>query len=296
MPEKSRPPSARQGPVLLEIPSPFEDGYGIVRLLEPPGTPLQPLWEQLQSGRYNRPFILEDGQLRTLHFSLRFVQSAMRIDDPDHLELVYSRYMMSFLLWLPDPARILLAGLGGGSMVRFLHRHLPTADLTVLENHPDVIALRQEFAVPPDDQRFRVVEADALTWLCGCPPVDVLLLDIFDRHGLVGGLCSIPFFEDARRALGDGGLMLINLAGPPQVWQPVEEMVRAVFGQEVWVLPVDAGLNRVLLARPATRRPLPWRAARERAAHLATRTGLDFPAMLGDWERQRRRGPSPGDA
>ena len=56
--------------------------------------------------------------------------------------------MMGFLLFIPSPARILMVGLGGGSLAKFCFRHLPDAAIDVVEINPHVIALR-------DDSGFR---------------------------------------------------------------------------------------------------------------------------------------------
>ena len=65
------------------------------------------------------------GAWRFLHFGLDTVQSAMRLDDPDRLSLRYTRKMMAFLLFNRAPERILLLGLGGGSLAKFCYRRLP---------------------------------------------------------------------------------------------------------------------------------------------------------------------------
>ena len=36
---------------------------------------------------HDKPFILDNGQIRYLYFSFDFIQSAMRISDPDVLDL-----------------------------------------------------------------------------------------------------------------------------------------------------------------------------------------------------------------
>ena len=83
-----------------------------------------------------RPYVYQDQArtVRALHFSLSEIQSRMRMDDPDGLDLAYTQRMMGFLLWQPRPASIALIGLGGGSLVKFCHRHLPDSTLQVAEN------------------------------------------------------------------------------------------------------------------------------------------------------------------
>src|SRR5690606_28313210 len=93
------------------------------------------------------------------------LQSRMRLDDPNALDLDYSRVMMAFLLLQPQPESILVIGLGGGSLPKYCRQHLPAAHITVVENNPAVIAARDTFQVPPDDERFSVVCADGAEFL-----------------------------------------------------------------------------------------------------------------------------------
>jgi hypothetical protein len=127
--------------------------------------------------QHNRPFVLDDGASRSLHFTLGELQSRMRLDSPCALEVDYTRTMMGFLLFNPSPAHIGMIGLGGGSIAKFCHRFLPASRMTVLEINPHVIVLRNDFQVPPDDERFEVLAArptrhamtccwsTALTWV-----------------------------------------------------------------------------------------------------------------------------------
>jgi spermidine synthase len=57
--------------------------------------------------------------------------------------------MMGFLLFRHEPREILMFGLGGGSLAKYCHRHLPAARIRV-EIDSDVIAFRDQFAVPPN--------------------------------------------------------------------------------------------------------------------------------------------------
>src|SRR6266851_724789 len=87
-----------------------------LRLLESPDSCRQSLWDRVFDGSYARPFIVDTPLHRFLHFDLECVQSAMHLGDPDKLTLAYTRKMMAFLLFNRNPNRILLLGLGGGSL------------------------------------------------------------------------------------------------------------------------------------------------------------------------------------
>ena len=137
-----------------------------------------------QSLQYTRPFVLDDGVSKSLHFTQGELQSRMLTHSPWRLEVDYTRTMMGFLLFNPAPGHIGMIGLGGGSIAKFCHRHLPDGALTVVEINPHVIALRERFQVPPDGPRFRVVQDDGAHFVATTHDrFDVLLIDAFG-HGL----------------------------------------------------------------------------------------------------------------
>lgn len=149
----------------FEMPSPFDSDGGRVLMLEPPGACAEALRSQLLDETYAKPYVMDDGERRFLHFNGRLIQSAMRLAEPNDLDLRYTQKMMSFLLFRPRPRRLLLIGLGGGSLVKFCHYRLPATHMTVLENNPDVIALQEAFLVPPDGPNLKVLEADGAAYL-----------------------------------------------------------------------------------------------------------------------------------
>jgi len=104
-------------------------------------------------------------QTRSLSLSTTLIQSCMRLEDPDELVLDYTRTMMGALLLNPTPRHVLMIGLGGGSMLKYLHRHVPEADLTAVEISQEVIDLRDDFCLPPDSERLHIVCADGAEFM-----------------------------------------------------------------------------------------------------------------------------------
>src|SRR5437879_12866751 len=90
-------------------------------------------------GRRKAIEIVEEGGVRVLQIGGNAIQSAMRLSAPDRIELDYVRAMMAFLLFHPDPHDVLLVGLGGGSMARFIHQRMPQTRVTVVEIDPGVV-------------------------------------------------------------------------------------------------------------------------------------------------------------
>ena len=112
--------------------------------------------------------VSESDGVRTLHLGSTAIQSAMRIAKPDHLELAYTRAMMAFLLFKPDPEEILMIGLGGGSLAKFVHKYMADAKTVVVEISPKVVTVaRHLFHLPEDDARLSVIVDDGAAYLPG---------------------------------------------------------------------------------------------------------------------------------
>ena len=186
------------------------------------------------------PYVHDTAQTRALHFSIHETQSRMRLDDPDALDLAYTRTMMGFLLFHPDPRRIAMIGLGGGSLAKFCHRHLPRARIEVVEINHHILALRDEFLVPPDSERFQVLHGDGARYVreSAFAP-DVLLVDGFTSDGLPECLSSQRFYDDCAALLAPMGTLVLNLhAGHPQHLQHLSRVQRSFAGS---MLAADAG-------------------------------------------------------
>jgi spermidine synthase len=213
---------------------------------------------------------------RTLEFVPGDIQSEMLLARPDALVLAYLRAMMCFVLFQPRPRRIVMVGLGGGSLAKFCHRHFPDAHITVIELRADVIALRDVFRVPPVSPRFAVVHADAADWLAAHPgSADVLLVDGFDAAGLPPRLADRAFYTDCRRLLRPGGVLVSNVFTYDPRYHDVLAALDAVFhGRTCWFDKV-AGNNRIVYALHLTDdAPPAHHAAARRMARLARRRGL----------------------
>ena len=120
--------------------------------------------------------------------------------------------MMGFEMPKPEPATVAMIGLGGGSMAKFRWRHLPRTYIQVVEINPHMVGLRDEFKVPPDDERFSVIREDGAYFARhGATPADVLLVDGFDSGGQPARLSTQRFYDDCRDALQPVGIMVVNL-------------------------------------------------------------------------------------
>lgn len=202
---------------------------------------------------HSKPLVRTEGDRRTLEFTPGDIQSAMRLSRPHALVLSYARAMMCFPLFVPHPGHILMVGLGGGSMAKFCRRRFPACRITVLELRADVIALREQFLVPPDDERLRVIHADAAEWMAaaaraGGAIADVIVVDGFDAAGLPPALSSRPFYEDCRRLLRPDGVLVANVFSYDPRRADVLDALDRAFDDRTCRFDKVAGNNHILFA------------------------------------------------
>jgi len=268
-------------PQLLSMDSPFPEQQHTLRLLEPPDSCQKSLWERLFATTYSKPFIIDSGPQRRLQFDLFTVQSAMHREHPDRLILAYTRKMMAFLLFNRTPARILLLGLGGGSLAKFCYRHLPYTAITTVEVNPDVIALREAFRIPADDDRFRVICADGADYVARLGlSQDVILADACDREGIAPKLNAIEFYQDAHRCLFSGGVFVANVCGDLNGCAAHVGKIRTVFGDDIMTLQVRPDGNLIVIAFKERRPEIDWEQMEIAATDLKRKLGLDFPTYI----------------
>lgn len=279
---------------LLDLANPFGPAEARLRLLEPEDADRAALAARLRDGTYDKPFLAEDDRTRSLHFCWTYVQSRMRLDDPVELQMTYTRMMMSFVLFHTTPRSLLILGLGGGSLAKYCHRHLPDARVLAVESNRHVLALRDAFAVPADDARFRVVEADAAAFVAATRDrFDVVLLDAFDRHGRAPGLDDAAFYARVRERLWPTGVLVANVAGSASERAHHLERLRGVWGDDVLALASEEDDDDVVFAFADPTFEPRWRWIRDQAGALERRYGIELATFA---QRLRRSGRARGAA
>jgi spermidine synthase len=192
------------------------------------------------------PVVAHESGVLVLHFGSDYIQSQMVVDEPDFLALAYTRTMMAFEMFMPGPREIALIGLGGGSIAKWCYRHHAKTKISVIEINPHVIAVRDEFRIPQDDQRFRILCEDGAKFVAKTATrFDVLLVDCFTEKYPPRELCSQEFYDNCHKALAEVGLMVVNLCVKNH--RRILSRIRKSFGGQI-LLSTDNDGNTVVFA------------------------------------------------
>ena len=229
--------------------------------------------------------VLEWGGRRLLRFDNHCVQSRMDLDDPIRLELPYSRHMMACLLLLDTPHRILMVGLGGGSLVKFLLHYFPACQTEVVECHGGILSLAREFFLLPTTKRLQVHIADGAEFIRQAVPpqggYDLILVDAFDHRGMARSVYAQAFFAGIRRLLAPEGVMAVNLTrGEHELYKQMLGIIENHFSQSILRLPVKHSQNEIVFGCNRVKAWGDWTQPLLRAQRLPAGMALEFSDFL----------------
>lgn len=226
-----------------------------------------------------------DGR-RNIYLDGGILQSSMLLADPSGLCLDYSLAMMSCLLFTPAPGRVLLVGLGGGSIVKFLLRACPEARIDAAEISWQVIRAAREYFLLPANERLEVINAPGeevvAAQLAAGGNYDLILIDAFDDSGPARGLLEEQFVNNCRALLAGGGVFAMNLWNRPEDNFPANfARLSSLFEGRTYKILLDGahrnsivfGFNHALPAGNLME-------LKQAALELSRRTGVNFIRWL----------------
>jgi spermidine synthase len=150
---------------------------------------------------------------RCLHFSKsRGIQSSMILAEPDKLDLRYSRSMIAAFALHPAPKDVLLVGLGGASVPKFIQKQFPDVRLDIVEIDPDVVKVCQEYFEFKGTPNTRVIVMDGRMYFKrSAKAYDIILLDAYAADRIPFHMTTLEFIQLAKSRLKPGGLVATNL-------------------------------------------------------------------------------------
>jgi spermidine synthase len=218
--------------------------------------------------------------VRSLHVGGEAIQSSMKLGDPFALALDYTRCMMAFLLFHPEPREALMLGLGGGSLAKFFHRKLRATRVRVVELDPRIVTTaRTHFALPPNDERLAIEigdGAEALSPEC----CDVLMVDAYHDEVHVPKLASAEFYDAAFLALETRGALVVNFMDDDPFFDQYLRRLESAFGGAVVAMRALYDPNIIAVALKGLPARMEWEDLRRRAAQLESRFALPFPKYV----------------
>lgn len=159
--------------------------------------------------------IEQDGVELHLKFDsdIEAIQSAINTEHPQNLVMENLRYLMGILMFIPAPEKILLLGVGGGSLIHFLQHYLPQSHITGVEYNSQLLDIAHtHLKLPPASDRLSYILDDAKNVIDQCSVTyDLIVVDIFEGGLTPPWLLEQPFNAQLKTCLSQQGAVAYNL-------------------------------------------------------------------------------------
>ena len=244
--------------------------------------------------------VVDLGDTRSLHFGTFPRQSSMSLRTPHELVLTYTQAMAAAFLLMPQPKRVLVVGLGGGSLVKFVLHHFPQCQIDVVEYRQDVMTVAaQYFGVPTEQEssRLKMYHGDGGAFVRQQAQrevrYDLLLVDAYDDTGMTESVAEQAFFDSCASVLTADGVMSMNLWGSEHaLFGQTMSRINSSFSDQTLILPVKHKGNVICLASNADVDRKRLRDLTDQAVVQSITFGLDMQGFLHQIQRKHAAFPA----
>ncbi len=235
--------------------------------------------------------IVDKNGVRSLHFGSDSRQSSMLIDQPNELHSLYARSMMGLLLFNEQPENILMIGLGGGTIAKYLLHQFSSCKIKVIEYRNSVLKVARSHFELPLDSRLKIKIGCGGDYISSQSKLheqqhDLIVIDAYDHEGMAIEVSSENFFDGCRKLLKDDGLLAINLWGTNKdLFQQVAWNMGRVFEWKIIFLPVRKRGNIIGFAFRENAKKYSMKELRVKAKKLEQQYQFEFPVFVNDLKK-----------
>jgi spermidine synthase len=209
--------------------------------------------EHEEKSAYSKIRVIKEKNVRSLCFVREsgevIIESMMDIEKPHELLVPYTRLMFASYLFKPKQEKVLIVGLGGGSMIHFLKHYDPQVKVDVVEIDPAVVKIADKYFGVKSGDNVNIITKDAFEHLKNTDSrYDVIYMDAFlkpsadtDTSGVPLRLKTIQFYKDVQKKLTPTGMVAFNVHPHKQSQEDIKN-IRDSFGSTyVFRIPNLAG-------------------------------------------------------
>ena len=211
------------------------------------------------------------------------LQSVIDLHHPHHLALKNLEYLMTVLLFIPRPERILMLGTAAGSLLHFLRYYYPDAAITAVDIDVEFIEQLLEMEILPAAQAgLSYVYDDAAHFIEHCDQnYDLILIDVFNGAQSPAWLLEKNATNNLFRLLTKQGALAYNLLiDSEHDFKRFYRDLRLVFDRQTLCLPVQGLENTIAYGIRSPPPPLEMTQYMQLAVELSERLEIDFMRVL----------------
>ena len=186
---------------------------------------------------YQNIVVYEQDGVRCMTFYRRAVagprQTCVKLSDPYELVFDYTKLIMAALYVTPAPRRILVIGLGGGTLPMIFEKLLPDARIDAVEVDRAVIAVADRFFNVRANGRLQIHESDGRVFVkrsAGRRTYDLIILDAFNADYIPEHLLTQEFLREVQKLMKPGSVLAANTFTTSSLYDHESVTYESVFG------------------------------------------------------------------
>jgi spermidine synthase len=208
-----------------------------------------------RSSAYNNIYVYKDGPHVILQFGHNkrfYTESVYNTKDELELPVTYTRFMAVALAYTGGLDNLLEIGFGGGRTAWYLHKHVPSLDITCVELDPAVVELATKHFGVRQEKKFKITVADGRNYMVRSRETwNVIMIDAYRGPFVPFHLLTEEFYKIVKSKLKPGGVVVQNVEPTTMMFDSAIATIQRVFPNvEVY----DAGGNVVAVAYDGPRR------------------------------------------
>lgn len=157
--------------------------------------------------------IKQKGHARWLHTGGKEIQSSIDVREPQALMLSYQRPFTGIHAFLDHPPkRMLMLGMGAGSIGTYFQQRYPESELTIVDIEPMMFDMAEDYFFFKPNEHTHYIVSDAYEFLKEYEnSFDLILCDIFGMKSMPEVMLSPTFYHALKLALTEQGRCVMNL-------------------------------------------------------------------------------------
>lgn len=188
--------------------------------------------EEVES-EYNHILIKQKGEYITMgfyHYGANHLESSINTLNENELPLSYAQIMPVALLYNDKAKNLLMIGLGGGAVTRYIQNYIKNIDITGVELDEKVIDLAKKYFGLVEKENYKVIIEDGRIFLHRSKnSYDIIMLDAYKGGYIPFHLCTQEFYQMVEQHMNKNGCVVLNIHRGSKLFNRTIQTLGTVF-------------------------------------------------------------------
>lgn len=138
-------------------------------------------------------------------------QTCFILNSPEKLLFNYQKLVLSSLYLNPAAKKVLMIGMGGGTIATAIKNVLPEIHLDIIKINPLVVEVAEDYFMFQNESNVKVIIQDGFDFvLKSNNKYDIIIIDAFLNATVQPKFLTEDFLSSLKNIMSDGGVVVFN--------------------------------------------------------------------------------------